>query len=317
MAVATSTAASAAAARQSLPEVDVYADFRQLLARQDVDVVDIVLPSFLHYEVASLAIESGKHVLLEKPMCLSVEHCRDLIRLAAEHDRLLTIGHELRLSSLWGKVKELVESGYIGKPQYVLVELSRRPYRQGAGGWRYDIQRVGNWILEEPIHFFDFVRWYLSSAGEPESVFAVANSRQVGHPELQDNFSSIIRFAGGEYGVVSQTLSAFEHHQTVKVTGTSGALWAGWSGAMDRTKHPSFFLKGISGSENEVETIAIAKITGEVFELQDQIALVTSAIRDQTPLVTTGTDGLWSVALCVAAQRSVDTGRPVALSEVL
>ncbi|MGV3485357.1 MAG: Gfo/Idh/MocA family protein [Planctomycetaceae bacterium] len=314
-AVATSSESTAAVARQSLAGVDVHADFRALLARPDIDVVDIVLPSFLHHEVASLALRAGKHVLLEKPMCLSIEQCRDLISLAAQHDRLLTVGHELRLSSLWGKVKELIDNGYLGKPQYVLVELSRKPYRLGADGWRYDIQRVGNWILEEPIHFFDFVRWYLSSAGEPESIFAVANSRQVGHPELQDNFSSIIRFAGGEYGVVSQTLSAFEHHQTVKVTGTEGALWAGWSGAMDRTHHPTFFLKGISGS-GEVESIPIEKITGEVFELQDQIALVTAAVTDQSPLMTTGADGMWSVAMCLAAQMSVDHGRPVAMSEV-
>ena len=49
----------------------------------------------------------------------------------------------------------LIEDDYLGQPQYALVELSRNPYRPGADGWRYDISRVGNWILEEPIHFFD------------------------------------------------------------------------------------------------------------------------------------------------------------------
>ena len=65
------------------------------------------------------------------------------------------------------------------------MELSRRPYRPGADSWRFDIERVGNWILEEPIHFFDLARWYLDTAGTPQTIYARANSRQTGHPELQ------------------------------------------------------------------------------------------------------------------------------------
>ena len=100
----------------------------------------------------------------------------------------------------------MIDDGFIGQPQYALVELSRNPYRQGSSGWRYDIDRVGNWILEEPIHFFDFARWYLATEGEPTTVYAQANSKQPGHPELQDNFSAILNFDSGAYAVVSQTL---------------------------------------------------------------------------------------------------------------
>ncbi len=61
----------------------------------------------------------------------------------------------------------MIDRGAIGEPQYCLIELWRKPYRLGSNGWRYDISRVGNWILEEPIHFFDLARWYLGSLGEP------------------------------------------------------------------------------------------------------------------------------------------------------
>ena len=70
--------------------------------------------------------------------------------------QMLAIGFELRLSSVWGKVKAMLDAGAIGEPRYVLIELWRRPYRTGSDGWRYDPARVGSWILEEPIHFFDF-----------------------------------------------------------------------------------------------------------------------------------------------------------------
>jgi len=312
VAIAARSKESAGAAKSAYPNAAVFTDYHDMLKRGDLDCVDIVVPSNLHHEMGCAVLNSGKHLLLEKPMGISVEECNDLIRVANENNRLLAIGHELRLSSLWSKVKELVDEGCIGDPQYVLIELSRNPYRLGSDGWRYDIARVGNWILEEPIHFFDMARWILSRRGNPVSVYASANSRQPDHPELQDNFSAIVNFPDGCYAVVTQTLSAFEHHLTVKATGTKGALWAQWSGAKDRTRHPTFSLKAFDG-EN-VTTIPIEKITGELFELEDQIAMFVRGIRDGEPLSCTAEDGRWSVAMCLAAQASVDAGGPIPIS---
>jgi myo-inositol 2-dehydrogenase/D-chiro-inositol 1-dehydrogenase len=311
-AIAARSEASRAAAADAFPNAQIYADYRELLARPDIDVVDVVVPSHLHHEISSAALTAGKHLLLEKPMALSLRECDDLIALAKKHNRVFAVGHELRLSSLWGKAKELVASGFVGEPQYVLIELSRRPYRLGSDNWRYDINRVGSWILEEPIHFFDLARWYLAGVGDPQSVYATAVSRQAGHAELKDNFTAIVHFPRGAYAVVSQTLAAFEHHQTVKVTGTKGALWASWSGAMDRTLHPTFSLRAFDGEK--VEQIPIEKITGEVFELEDQMAMLVRAIRGGGQLSCTAADGRWSVAMCLAAQQSVESGQPVAIN---
>ena len=120
-------------ARQQYPQATIYADYREMLQKEDVELCDIVLPSDLHYEVSRAVLESGRHLLLEKPMTLSIAHCRELIELARARGRVLAVGHELRLSSLWGKVKELVDAGAIGEPLYALIELWRRPYRPGYG----------------------------------------------------------------------------------------------------------------------------------------------------------------------------------------
>lgn len=312
VAIAARSQSTCDAAREAFPNAAVFSDYREMLERADIDVVDVVLPSHLHHEVASAVLAARKHLLLEKPMAISLEQCEDLVELARRNDRLLAVGHELRLSALWGQIKQMVDAGFVGDPQYVLVELSRKPYRPGASGWRYDIERVGNWILEEPIHFFDLARWYLGSVGEPEQVYAAANSRQPDHPELQDNFSAIVHFPGGAYAVVTQTLSAFEHHQTVKLTGTKGAIWAGWSGATDRTRHPTFFLKAFDGET--VREIPVERSAGEVFELEEQIAMLVRAVRHGTPLAAGGEDGLWAVAMCLAAARSVEVARPVELA---
>lgn len=312
-AIAARSESSVASAREAYPNAKVYTDYQKMIDENDLDLIDVVVPSHLHHEIGSAVLRSGSHLLLEKPMGISMSQCDDLLRLAKEKNLHLAVGHEFRLSSLWGKVKSLIEDGYVGTPQYALVELSRNPYRLGADGWRYDIERVGNWILEEPIHFFDLARWYLGGNGDPKTVVASANSRQPDHPELQDNFSALVNFGGGAYAVVSQTLSAFEHHQTVKITGTQGALWASWSGAMDRTRHPTFSLRGFNGEK--VEEITVEKVTGELFELEDQIAMLVDAIRDGKPIACNAEDGRWSVLLCLAAQESVDTGSIVCIDD--
>jgi myo-inositol 2-dehydrogenase/D-chiro-inositol 1-dehydrogenase len=311
VAVAAHSEASCARARAEHPGARVHADYRDLLA-EELDVVAVVLPSHLHFEAAKAVLESGRHLLLEKPMALSLDHCDELIELARAKGRVLAIGHELRLSSLWGKVKALIDEGAIGEPLYALVELWRRPYRPGSGGWRYDLARVGNWILEEPIHFFDLARWYFAAAGEPASVYAQANGKRPDRPELHDNFSAVLTFPRGRYAVVSQTLAAWEHHQTAKITGTAGALWASWSGATDRTFEPTFGLKLMRGEE--VSEVPIATPPGEVYELVEQVARVAEAVRGTAAVACTGEDGRRAVALCLAAAESLRRGQPVPIT---
>lgn len=316
VAVAARSQASRDQAQADHPAVHVYADYATLLAREQLDVVDVVLPSHLHFEASRAVLESGRHLLLEKPMALTLADCDALVALARARGLLLAVGHEMRLSPLWGKVKELIDGGAIGTPRYVLIELWRRPYRLGADGWRYDLGRVGSWVLEEPIHFFDLARWYLTGVGQPVSVYARANAKDAGRPDLHDNFSAIIDFPGGAYAVVSQTLAAYEHHQTVKLTGTAGALWARWSGAMDRTFHPTYSLHHLDG-QGTVAEVPLSQPSGEVFELAEEIAMIMRAVREGRPVAATGEDGRWSVALCLAAQHSAATGVVVELDAFL
>jgi myo-inositol 2-dehydrogenase/D-chiro-inositol 1-dehydrogenase len=311
VAVAAQSEASRTRARDEHPGCQTFADYRDLLAQEDINAVVIVLPSHLHFDVALAVLKSGRHLLLEKPMCLSVAHCQELIAVARAGKRVLAVGHEMRLSTLWGKVRELVAAGALGDPLYALIELWRKPYRLGANGWRYDIGRVGNWILEEPIHFFDLARWYFQDIAEPVSVYARANAKRADHPELQDHFSATVSFSGGRYAVISQSLGGWEHHQVVKLSGRDGALWASWSGAMDRTFTPSFSLRIQRGSS--IEDVPIPRAAGEVFELADQFDRFLNAVQTGGTPPATGEDGWWSVRMCLAAQESVERGTPVPL----
>src|SRR5260370_39670484 len=98
-AIAARSEATQAKARQDYPASAVVADYRALLGRNDLDAVAVVLPSHLHFEAARAVLLSGRHLLLEKPMCLSVADCEELIAVARARKCVLAICHEMRLSS--------------------------------------------------------------------------------------------------------------------------------------------------------------------------------------------------------------------------
>src|SRR5687768_7979652 len=315
VAIAAPSPASREAAAKAYPAARIFSDHRTMLAETKLDLVDIVTPSHTHLEIATAALDAGCHVLLEKPMALRIEDCQTIVRRAEERKLSLAIGHEMRVSSLWSEIKHLIDRGVIGAPQYVLVELLRKPYRLGASGWRYDRERVGSWVLEEPIHFFDLARWYLQGAGEPVELYARGNSRDSQRPDLYDNFSAMFSYANGAYAVISQTLAAFEHHQTVKVTGTNGAIWAGWSGVMDRTLEPTSFLKVFDGAK--LEEVKIAQHAGEVYELRTQIDRCVQMARGEAAPVASGRDGAWSTALCLLAEESIRQNRVLPVGQLI
>lgn len=315
IAISAPSEASRTEAQQLYPDALIFADSLEMIAQADFDIIDIVTPSHTHREIALAAMQKGKHVLLEKPMAITLEDCKAIVACAQQYGVHLAVGHELRLSSQWGRIKEIIDAGTIGEPQYVLVELSRKPYRQGASGWRYDQSRVGSWVLEEPIHFFDLARWYLESSGDPIELQAYANSRDPQRPNLYDNFSAMFKYANGSYAVVSQTLAAFEHHQTVKVSGTKGALWAAWSGALDRTLEPEYFLKVFDGEK--LETVKLETHSGEVFELREEIAQCVEMVRKGKKPAATGKDGLWSAGLCLVAEEFIRQGKSLPVAEML
>ena len=308
VAICAASEASRAEAQAAYPEAKIWSDPLAMIAEVECEVVDVVTPSHTHRSLAEAALERGRVVLLEKPMATTLEDCVAIVQAAEKAGQgRLAIGHELRLSSQWGEIKRIVERGTIGEPQYVLVELSRKPYRLGAGGWRYDRARVGSWVLEEPIHFFDLARWYLEGSGDPVDLVAYGKSREESRGDLFDNFSAMFRCANGSYAVISQTLAAFEHHQTVKVSGTRGALWAGWSGALDRTLEPSFFLKVFDGET--LTEVPLRKASGEVFELREEIAQCVAMVRSGAAPIASARDGLWSAGLCLIAEESIRRGQ--------
>ena len=316
VAIACRNAATAQCARRDYPDAFVTTDYAVLIARPDIDTVDVVAPNYLHAEIGCAALGAGKHVLLEKPMATSAADCDRLIQAARANGRVLSIGHEFRQSTQWGRIKTLIDAGTLGRTRFVNINLFRNQYRSGSEGWRYDRQRVGSWILEEAVHFFDFALWYMQDQGDPVAVSAHGTLWR-DTPGMYDNFSARIRYASGAYATITQCLGGFEHHLTIEVVGEKGAVRANWAGAMDRDHAPRYdlavrhagvvFERGV----HEAERIALEP-SGEVFELVQQLALATNAMRAGRALVS-GEEARKRVILCLEAERSAREGRELVL----
>lgn len=311
VAIACGDGASAAAAREAHPDVPLYTDYRQMLAQSDIDAVDVVVPNHLHCEIGTAALDAGKDVLLEKPMALTVAECDRLIAAARRNGRVLTIGHEFRLSTQWGALKTIIEAGDIGTPLYANVSLFRFPYRPGSGSWRYEPGKVGSWTLEEPVHFFDSLMWYFEAWGDPVSVLSIGSSkgRDAG---MSDNFTSIVRWPGALYAVVTQTLAGFEHHHVMEIVGTEGSMRTWWSGTMDRTREPAFEIKVQRKGQKACETLKVAP-SGELFELEEELRRAVTAFRERKPIVS-GEEARKRIIVCLEAERSLAEGRELALA---
>jgi len=314
-AIACASEETAARARAEQPGVAVHTDYRRLLDDRDVDAVDIVVPIYRHAEIGVAALDAGKHVLLDKPMARTVEECDALIAAQRRSGKVLSVAHDYRASRQYVLIRELLQSGELGELQYVSVNLFRNRFRQGSGDWRFTPEKVGSWILEEPVHFFDLALWYFEGVGRPQSVFAVGNSR-LGQRGLYDDFTAITRFKSG-YASITATLGGFQHHTQVQIVGTEGAVRTYWSGVMDRAESPTIgfelrrrgmpFERGV----RECESVEL-RADNEANKLQNQLNRIVGAF-EKGIAPTPGEEARSRVALCLEAERSIIEGREIRL----
>jgi myo-inositol 2-dehydrogenase / D-chiro-inositol 1-dehydrogenase len=300
--------ASRAAAAQAVPTARLVDSLEHLLAFDDVDVVNVLLPNHLHAQATVAALEAGRHVLLEKPLGLSLAQCDAVDEASRRTGRLVAVNHELRVSHQWELVHRRIAQGDVGEVRHQHLSLFRKAFRTGAGGWRYDRERVGSWVLEELVHFIDLVLWYGEHGGMPESVTAFGGSRD--HP-LSDHFSMVLEWPGGATAVLNQCLGGFEHHTVLEVAGSNGALRTWWSGTMDRTTTPSFDLRMRCGT-GDIQTLPIP-ISGEVFELEEHLRQAYAGFAAGRSVMPPDA-ARRSVAVALAAERSWMQGCRISLA---
>jgi predicted dehydrogenase len=150
-------AAVAAAARFGVENVE---DAGELLGRDDVDLIYIATPPFLHHAQALAALEAGKHVIVEKPLAMTVDQADELLDAARQQDRLVIANLMQRYNPLFGAVTRLIESQTLGEVLYGSFQNLASDENLPADHWFWDRGKSGGIFVEHGVHFFDlFAGW--------------------------------------------------------------------------------------------------------------------------------------------------------------
>ena len=175
--------------RADNPGADGCTDYRELLAREDVDAVVVGLPTGLHSAAAVAAAAAGKHVFCEKPMAMNLAAADAMIDACGAAGVKLMIGHVRRYDPDWGTFKRLVEENRIGRPLLWNYTFGSA----GPGRWFMDAAVGGGPFLDMGVHNLDFANWLFGSPVE-----TVAKLMRFRTTSAWDTGAAILRYQGGD-----------------------------------------------------------------------------------------------------------------------
>jgi predicted dehydrogenase len=192
------------------------------LTSSDVDAVAIALPNDLHAPVALRAFESGKHVLLEKPMSLTVADATQVEDAALAHGRVVMVDHIQRFYDPLVFIAELVASGRLGTVQ--AASVTRRDFLRREKSWLQKRRRVGGMLYQSACHEYDFLCWICGPACEVRCLRAskVVASDTLDYPDV---ILTQLRFESGAVGQVWNCMTDPLMGYDGTVTATNGSAW--------------------------------------------------------------------------------------------
>ena len=267
----------------------------------EVDAVDICLPTPLHRDAAERAFAAGKHVFLEKPIALTLEDADTIIRAAEQSGRLFMVGLVLRFWPEYVELQRLVAAGELGQP--LAVNTHRLSPPADWNDWMEDASQSGGVAVDMAIHDFDQLNWLL---GEPRRVFARAS--RPGH-----------LFASVEYdgavGVAEASMlmpKSYPFSSNIRVLCEGGVAEYGFSAApaedggnIGASDAPRGLRLYPAGGEPTSVAVESADPWGP------EIAYFVECVEQgRKPEHGTGEQAKKALLVSLAANRSVETGRP-------
>jgi len=299
-----------AAAAQAEFGVPCETSYDALLARRDVDAVCLCTPSGLHAAQTLAAARAKKHVLVEKPMALTVEDADAMIAACYEAGVTLGVALQRRTEPAYQAVRGAIAAGGLGRPVagLALVPYFRAQSYYDSAKWRGTwAEDGGGALMNQGIHIVDLLLWFM---GDPDEVQGRAAT--LSHSiEVEDSLAASLRFKSGALGSVVATTSAspgFAHR--VEVYGTRGGVQleaeavVRWESEAPPTLSQSV-APGASGAGAGASPTGLAP-AGHMRILADFV----SAVRDGRPPLVPGEEGRRSVSLVLAIYEAARTGRP-------
>lgn len=286
---------------QAYPSVPQFADYKALLALEELDAVIIASSTTMHAPMLADAIKSGKAIFCEKPLSLDLEEARAIQALASEHDAFVQLGFMRRFDTAYLKAKERIDSNEVGRP-ISLLGISRDPscppikFAASSGGL----------ILDLCVHDLDLCRWYAGS----EAVEIYARGGVVRYEELAevndiDHVNIDVRFANGFLASLEGSRnSQYGYDVRTEIVCSEGALFVG---SLQDAPLQQLGPKGI-----KLDTIpGFLERFGQAY-LHELECFVQDVLANKKPSVGVE-DGVAALELCLAANVSLVTNRPVTI----
>ena len=139
----------------------VYADFNEMVTQEDLDLVSVCTPPFLHCAASVAALNAGINVICEKPMAMNAAECEEMIAAAQQNDRMLTIGFQSRFGERAQFLKHMIEQGELGEIYYARVLALRR---RGIPWWGVFVEKDKNGggpLIDIGVHTLDLTLWLM------------------------------------------------------------------------------------------------------------------------------------------------------------
>jgi predicted dehydrogenase len=197
----------------------------ELLARQDIDVVCVCVPSGMHAEIGVQAAKAGKHVVVEKPIDVSLQAADRLIAACDERGVVLSVISQHRWDPGVRELKRLAESGQLGR--LVLADAIIKWYRPqqyyDSGAWRGTRALDGGGaLMNQGVHYVDLLQWVM---GPVERVFARCRTSAHERIEVEDIAAAVLSFANGAVGIVEASTAVYPGlSERLEVSGTGGTV---------------------------------------------------------------------------------------------
>jgi len=205
------------AQRHSTPQV--YDRIDDLLADEDVQVVYVSTPNALHLEHAGRCLESGRHVLVDKPMALNANEAAKMIEIARRHHRLLGVMHQQRFHPANVHLLRLLDEGRLGKVNFIRMQIAMWYPPQAT--WRQDVNLAGGGVaIDLGPHAVDLL---LEMGGSVTRVDAILRNLQFPGP-LEDFCQVRLDFASGAIGLLDVSYCGHHYGGRIEIFGSEGSF---------------------------------------------------------------------------------------------
>lgn len=271
-----------------------------LLARSEIQIVSICTPPFNHAELAIAALEAGKHVLVEKPMCCSLEEADKMIETAKRNERLLGVVFQWRFTPEFSRIKTLLEQGKLGKPFLaIMISFWWRTNEYFQVWWRGTWEKeCGGSVINHAIHHIDFL---LGLMGDVKCVWAGMGvfAHEI---ETEDAAVATVKFANGSLGALLASTATYPEEHRVTIYCELGSVSLPWQMNLVDSRYQSEL-------EEWLRHIPRPEHGGHMAVISDFL----SAVRTGRKPLVDGNEGRRSIELAVGIYKSAITGQPVNL----